>query len=81
MSQPNDRPTSFILFQILCGGLFAIFLSMALGLIYGPLNIPTSILMGFGGSFLVHALFEKQINYAYWWLRVWWEIRVKDNDS
>lgn len=81
MSQRNDRPVSLIIFNMLCGGLFAIFLSMALGLIYGPLNIPISIIMGFGGSFLLHALFEKQINYAYWWLRVWWELKVKGNDS
>jgi len=66
---------------MLCGGLFAIILSMAFGLIYGPLNIPISIILGFGGSFLLHAVFESQINYIYWWLRVWWELRMKSNDS
>jgi hypothetical protein len=81
MSQPKDRPTSFIIFQIFCGGLFAIFLSMAFGLIYGPMNLPMSIFMGFGGSFLLHSVFEKQINYAYWWLRVWWDLNVRNNDS
>ena len=81
MSQPNDRPTSLVIFQMLCGGLFAIILSMAFGLIYGPLNIPISIILGFGGSFLINAVFEDQINYSYWWLRVWWELRMKGNDS
>jgi hypothetical protein len=81
MPQPEDKPTSLLAFELFCSGLFAIFLSIGFGLIYGPMNIPFSIALGFGGSFLLHALFEKQILYAYWWLRVWWEIKVKGDDS
>jgi hypothetical protein len=81
MPQPKDKPNSLRLFELFCSVSFAIFLSIAFGFIYGPLNIPISIALGFGGSFLLQALFERQISHAYWWLRVWWELKVKDNDS
>ena len=81
MQPPNDIPPSFVFFQILCGSLFAILLSVTLGLVYGPLNLPLSFIMGFSGAFLFHAVFKAQVTYTYWWLRVWWEIRIKNNDS
>ena len=81
MPQPNDNPVSLVIFELFCSCFFAIFLSVVFGFIYGPINIPISIALGFGGSFLLHALFERQIHYLYWWLRVWWELEVKSDDS
>jgi uncharacterized membrane protein YfcA len=81
MPQPKDKPASLILFELFCSCFFAIFLSATFGLIYGPMNVPLSVLLGFTGSFLLHSVFAKQINYAYWWIRVWWELKIKGDNS
>jgi hypothetical protein len=81
MPQPNQEPTSLFIFRLFVSIIFVVALSSAMGLIYGPLNIPFSFALGLGASVILRVLLEKQILYAYWWLRVWWELKVKSNDS
>ena len=81
MSQPNSEPTSLFVFRILISAAFCGVLGGAMGVVYGPLNIPMAFVLGIGGSIIIRVLLEKQIQYLYWWLRVWWELRVNGNDS
>jgi hypothetical protein len=81
MPQPNQEPTSLFIFRLFVSIIFIIVLSGTMGMIYGPLNIPLSFALGFGASIILRVLLEKQIQYVYWWFRVWWEIKVKGDDS
>jgi hypothetical protein len=81
MSQPNQEPTSLFVFRLFVSIIFVVALSSTMGLIYGPLNIPLSFALGLGASIILRVLLEKQILYTYWWLRVWWELKVKSDDS
>lgn len=81
MQQPKSEPTSLFIFRLACTAIFSVLLGTLMGMIYGPLNIPVAFSLGFGASILLRVLVEKQINYAYWWLRVWWELRVNGNDT
>jgi len=81
MSQPNSEPTSLFVFRIVASAIFCGLLGSVIGLIYGPINIPMSFALGVGGAIILRVLFEKQITYSYWWLRVWWELNMGNNDS
>ena len=81
MQQRKQEPASLLIFRTACTAVFCVFLGLLMGMIYGPLNIPVAFALGIGGSILLRFLAEKQIGYAYWWLRVWWELRVKENDT
>ena len=80
--QPRDsEPTSLFVFRLFISAIMCGVLGGAMGLIYGPLNIPIAFAFGIGGSIILRVLLEKQIQYLYWWLRVWWELNMGNNDS
>lgn len=81
MQQPKSEPASLLIFRLACTAVICVILGTFMGIIYGPLNLPISFALGFGASMLLRVVAEKQINYAYWWLRVWWELKSKENDS
>ena len=77
--QLSQDPTSLVFFRFVCTSIIFIILAISIGMIYGPINAPTAFLLGFLGSSALRLFFDKQINYAYWWLRVFWELNVKNN--
>lgn len=79
MSQPNSEPTSLFVFRIVVSAIFCGFLGSIIGMIYGPIGIPMSFALGIGGAITPRVLFEKQIIYSYWWLRVLWELNTGNN--
>lgn len=79
MSQPNSEPTSLFVFRIVVSAIFCGFLGYIIGMIYGPIGIPMSFALGIGGVITLRVLFEKQIIYSYWWLRVLWELNTGNN--
>lgn len=81
MQQRDSEPTSLFIFRILISAIFCGILGGAMGLIYGPLNIPIAFALGIGGSIILRVLLEKQIQYLYWWLRVWWELNTKNDEA
>jgi len=81
MQQRDSEPTSLFIFRILVSAIFCGILGGAMGVVYGPLNMPIAFALGIGGSIILRFLLEKQIQYLYWWLRVWWELRVNGNDT
>lgn len=80
MQQRDSEPTSLFIFRIFISAIMCGVLGGAMGLIYGPLNIPIAFAFGIGGSIILRVLLEKQIQYLYWWLRVWWELNTKKNE-
>ena len=82
MSQPNSEPISLFIFRFIISCIFCGLLGCVIGLFYGPVKMPaTAFALGIGGSIILRVLFERQIQYLYWWLRVWWELNTGNNDS
>lgn len=79
MQQHNKDPLSLTLFRMMVGAIFGSILIMISVTIYGEDKILNALILGSVGTALFHFAIKRQIEYSYWWLRIFLELNSDSN--
>lgn len=81
MQQHNKDPLSLTFFRMMVGAASGCILIMTFIAIYGEVKTPIALILGCGGTFLLNFAIKRQIEYSYWWLRIFLELNSDSNSE
>lgn len=79
--QLNQEPISLTLFRVFSNVFFCGILATIMGMIHGPISIPAAFVMGVVGYVIFKTLLQKQVEYVYWWVKIFIELNLKNNND
>jgi hypothetical protein len=74
MQQHNKDPLSLSIFKMAIGAISCLILTMIFTTIYGEVKNLTALTLGFGGTIIFNFALKRQIEYSYWWIRIFLEL-------
>jgi hypothetical protein len=78
MSQLEQNPFSLFAFRTLISCFFGVLSVIAISMMYETMSASAAFLVGFFSSVFLRKLFHQQIDMAYWWFAIFWELNVKN---
>lgn len=79
--QLNQEPASLVIFKIFSTAIFCGTLATIIGIVHGPLSIPAAFAIGILGYATFKILFQKHVEYIYWWIKIFIELNLKNNSD
>lgn len=81
MQPPSKFPTSLIIFQIAVFYTIGIFIGVTASIFCGRIDAITSFMISMFITIFFKEKFYKHSERIYWWLRIWWELNIKNTNQ